>query len=106
MFVRYTSVYEKWVHKLKDFVTKGVISDHVDRFINNSSGDISFVRDKISELRIHYGSGYRIYFSKQGKEIIILLCGGNKSTQERDIKIAKKLLKKLEAENESKVISL
>lgn len=98
MSVRYTSVYEKWTHKLKDFATKGVISDHIDRFINSSLGDISFIGDKISELRIHYDPGYRIYFSKQGKEIIILLCGGNKSTQERDIRMAKKLLKKLEAE--------
>jgi putative addiction module killer protein len=58
-------------------------------------GDVAPVGLGISELRIHYGPGYRIYFKQNENEVIILLCGGNKGTQERDIETAKKLVKEL-----------
>jgi putative addiction module killer protein len=54
-------------------------------------GDVAFVGDGISELRIHYGPGYRIYFYRKGNTLVVLLCGGDKSSQQRDIVSAKKL---------------
>jgi putative addiction module killer protein len=71
---------------------------------NGLTGDVSPVGDGVSELRIHYGPGYRIYFIKREREIIILLCGGNKSTQTRDIRDAKRLAKEWENGNGDKVI--
>jgi putative addiction module killer protein len=59
-------------------------------------GDVAFVGDGISELRIHYGPGYRIYFYRKGNTLVVLLCGGDKSSQQRDIASAKKLALNLE----------
>ncbi|MBP9726734.1 MAG: type II toxin-antitoxin system RelE/ParE family toxin [Gammaproteobacteria bacterium] len=101
MIVKMTAIYKKWITKLGDFAAKGIITDHIGRFLNDSVGDVAFISRGIIELRIHYGAGYRIYISKQQNEVIILLCGGNKSTQERDINMAKKLVKKLECNNEA-----
>jgi putative addiction module killer protein len=64
-----------------------------------NAGDVKPVSGGISELRIDYGPGYRIYFMKRGKEIIILLCGGDKSTQVKDIKTAKRLAEEWSEEN-------
>jgi putative addiction module killer protein len=63
----------------------------LDRLAQGNPGDVGPVGDGISELRIHHGPGYRVYFQEQGNTIIILLCGGDKSTQAKDIKAAKRL---------------
>jgi putative addiction module killer protein len=63
----------------------------LDRLAQGNTGDAEPVGDGISELRIHHGPGYRIYFQKRGTTIIVLLCGGDKSTQAKDIKAAKRL---------------
>ena len=63
----------------------------LQRLANGNAGDVAPVGDGISELRIHYGPGYRIYFLQRGDILILLLCGGNKSTQDRDIRTAKKI---------------
>ena len=70
---------------------RGLIASRLDRLAFGHVGDVEPVGRGISELRIHYGPGYRIYFHKRGDTIIVLLCGGDKSTQARDIKAAKRL---------------
>ena len=93
--IKQTETYFKWEHKLKDQRAKAAIAARVFRLANGLLGDVSPVGQSISELRIHYGPGYRIYFKQNGNEIVILLCGGDKSTQSKDIEIAKKLAKEL-----------
>ena len=93
--IKQTETYFKWEHKLKDQRAKAAIAARVFRVANGLLGDVSPVGQGISELRIHYGPGYRIYFKQKGNEIIILLCGGDKSTQSKDIEMAKKLAKEL-----------
>ena len=75
--------------QLKD--ERGLIASRLDRLGFGHEGDAKPVGQGISELRIHYGPGYRIYFHKRGGTIIILLCGGDKSTQAKDIAVAKRL---------------
>ena len=93
--IKQTETYYKWEHKLKDQRAKAAIAARVFRLANGLLGDVSPVGQGISELRIHYGPGYRIYFKQNGNEIVILLCGGDKSTQSKDIETAKKLAKEL-----------
>ena len=93
--IKQTETYFKWEHKLKDQRAKAAIAARVFRVANGLLGDVSPVGQGISELRIHYGPGYRIYFKQKGNEIIILLCGGDKSTQNKDIEMAKKLAREL-----------
>ncbi len=68
-----------------------MIASRLDRLAYGHTGDAAPVGEGISELRIHYGPGYRIYFHQRGKTVVILLCGGDKSSQTRDIKTAKRL---------------
>ncbi|HHG6032645.1 TPA: type II toxin-antitoxin system RelE/ParE family toxin, partial [Pseudomonas aeruginosa] len=77
--------------KLKDRRAKAVIAARIFRLANGLPGDVSPVGQGVSELRIHYGPGYRVYFQQRGTEIVILLCGGDKSSQARDIEMAKRL---------------
>ncbi|WP_330926897.1 type II toxin-antitoxin system RelE/ParE family toxin [Candidatus Sororendozoicomonas aggregata] len=91
--IKETETYRKWERKLKDSRAKAMIAARVFRLANGLPGDVSPVGQGVSELRIHYGPGYRVYFRQQGDEIILLLCGGNKSTQSKDIEVAKQLAK-------------
>ena len=88
-----TDTYNKWFSNIKDRKLKALITVRLDRISNDNMGDVKSVGDGVSEIRIHYTSGYRLYFTKQGKEIIILLCGGDKGTQKQDINKAKEMLK-------------
>lgn len=92
-----TETYKKWEEKLRDRTARKIITARLFRLADGLSGDVSPVGDGISELRIHYGPGYRIYFQQKENVLIILLCGGAKSTQNEDIKRAKDILKELEA---------
>jgi putative addiction module killer protein len=99
--IRETETYKKWFLGLKDNRAKIRIDMRVKRIAIGNPGDVKPVGDGISEMRIDYGQGYRVYFKdtsnlRFGKEIIILLCGGDKSTQEKDIRKAKELVKDLE----------
>jgi putative addiction module killer protein len=89
--LRQTEVFRKWWIKLKDERARGVIAARLDRLAYGLAGDAEPVGDGISELRIHFGPGYRVYFQRRGVTIIVLLCGGDKSTQAKDIKTAKRL---------------
>lgn len=93
--IKQTETYRKWEHKLRDQKAKAAIAARVFRLAHGLAGDVAPIGQGISELRIHYGPGYRVYFKQRENEIIILLCGGNKSTQSRDIESAKKLAKEL-----------
>jgi putative addiction module killer protein len=86
-----SETYRKWETGLRDRKTRAFIAAKVDKLRYGIMGDIRPVGQGISELRIHYGPGYRIYFQQRGKEIVMLLCGGDKSSQARDIKRAKEL---------------
>jgi putative addiction module killer protein len=86
-----TETFRKWRTRLKDERAGAMIASRLDRLAFGNAGDVKPVGQGISELRIDYGPGYRVYFMRCGKEIILLLCGGDKSTQEKDIKTAKRL---------------
>jgi len=90
-----TIQFDKWLKRLKDRTAAGRILTKLKMVELGNLGDSKSVGDKVSELRIKYGPGYRIYFFKKGNTIILLLTGGNKSTQNSDIKKAKQILKEL-----------
>ena len=94
-----SSVYIKWLNKLHDARAVARILERVKRLAEGNPGDVKPAGDGISEMRIDYGPGYRVYYKDTGKEIIILLCGGDKRTQEADITKAKKIAR-LYAEEE------
>ena len=89
--LRQTETFRKWERRLTDQKARAMIAARLFRLANGLAGDVAPVGEGGSELRIHYGPGYRIYFKRGGQEIFVLLCGGDKSTQERDIAVAKKL---------------
>jgi putative addiction module killer protein len=80
-----------WIDELKDESVRGVIVARIKRLECGLMGDVAPVGDGVSELRIHIGSGWRLYFTQRGAQIIVLLVGGSKRTQKRDIKRAKAL---------------
>lgn len=89
--LKQTETFRKWRTRLKDQRAKALIASRLDRLAFGHAGDAEPVGQGISELRIHHGPGYRIYFLRRGDTIIVLLCGGNKSSQAKDIKTAKRL---------------
>lgn len=91
-----TERFAKWFRKLKDNSAKVAIARRIERLEQGNFGDSKFVGDKVFELRIDVGKGYRVYFMGRSSEIIILLVGGDKKTQSDDIKTAKKLAKEYE----------
>ena len=89
-----SNVFIKWLDKLKDRRAVARINKRITRLSKGNAGDHKFLGDDISEMRIDYGTGYRIYYMEFQKKIIILLCGGDKTTQQADIKSAQKIAKK------------
>lgn len=89
--LKQTETFRKWRMRLRDERVRALIASRLDRLAFGHFGDAEPVGQGISELRIHYGPGYRIYFHRRGNTIIVLLCGGDKSTQAGDIKAAKRL---------------
>ena len=89
--LKQTETFRKWRTRLKDERARVLIASRLDRLAFGHAGDAEPVGQGISELRIHHGPGYRIYFQTRGNTIIVLLCGGDKSTQAKDIKAAKRL---------------
>ncbi|MCL1993025.1 MAG: type II toxin-antitoxin system RelE/ParE family toxin [Spirochaetes bacterium] len=89
--IRRSDIFIKWLKKLKDDKTKFIIQNRIGRLAHGNLGEAEPVGEGCSELRIDYGPGYRVYYKDLGNEIIILLCGGDKSTQKRDIPRAKKI---------------
>jgi putative addiction module killer protein len=93
--VRQTTVYAEWFADLRDRQAKTRIDIRIRRLSLGNPGDVKPVGEGVSELRIPYGPGYRVYFVQRGEVLVVLLAGGNKSTQERDIRTAKELARDL-----------
>lgn len=83
--------FAKWFEALRDRKASAKIADRIRRASDGNFGDVKHAGGGLSEMRIDYGPGYRVYFSQRGGELVILLCGGDKRTQDRDIKRAKQL---------------
>lgn len=91
-----TPAFDAWLKALRDPIGKARIVARVRSAEQGNFGDCEPVGDGISEMRIHAGPGYRVYYCRRGDVVYLLLCGGNKSTQQRDIREAKALLQSLE----------
>jgi putative addiction module killer protein len=94
--IRETETFSRWLTALRDAQAKARIAARVRRLAFGNPGDVKPVGDGVSELRIHYGPGYRVYFVQRGAVLVVLLCGGDKKTQQKDIEIAKQLAKEIE----------
>lgn len=94
--IRQTEVFLKWRGRLRDDKARAAIASRIARLSTGLVGDAKAVGDGVMEMRIHYGPGYRIYFVRRGNEVVILLCGGDKSSQARDIEIAREMAKEVE----------
>jgi len=91
-----TGVFDKWISNLRDERAQARIADRIDRLALGNAGDVKPAGSGVSELRIDYGPGYRVYFVQRRAALVILLCGGDKRTQARDIKRAIALANELE----------
>src|ERR1700744_4459113 len=86
-----TEEFDKWLSKLADQVAKAKIVSRIERLGLGNPGDVKPVGEGVSEMRLTYGPGYRIYYKQTGKTIILILCGGDKSSQAGDIRLAKEI---------------
>ena len=96
--IKQTDIFAKWLTKLKDIQGKVAILRRIDRVKEGNFGDYKSVGNDVSELRVTVGAGYRVYYTKVGDDIVILLVGGDKSSQSKDIEKAKKICKELNYE--------
>jgi len=91
--IQRTDTFADWLSRLRDAKGKARILSRLESMAQGNFGDTKNVGDGVSELRVHVGPGYRIYFVQTGRIVLLLLCGGDKSTQRRDIERAKRLLR-------------
>lgn len=94
--VRQTTRFSTWLAGLRDERARARVLKRLDRAKKGNLGDVAPVGEGVSEMRIFYGPGYRVYFVQRGSELIVLLCGGDKSTQDADIEEARTLARELE----------
>ncbi|MBE2231942.1 MAG: type II toxin-antitoxin system RelE/ParE family toxin [Anaerolinea sp.] len=95
MEIRQTEVYANWFARLRDRQARARIDVRIRRLSLGNPGDVRPVGEGVSELRIDYGPGYRVYFVQRGLELVILLAGGDKRTQDRDIQVALELARQM-----------
>jgi len=88
-----TPDFDNWLDGLKDRLAQAIIARRLDRIAVGNLGDVKSIGDGISEIRIDHGPGYRVYFTRRGDVVIVLLCGGDKSSQSRDIVRARRMAK-------------
>jgi len=93
--IRKTDNFTKWLDSLNDIRARARVLARIERLAGGNPGDVKPVGEGVSELRIDYGPGYRVYYKKQGRSLIILLAGGDKRTQSRNIKTALRLARNL-----------
>ena len=93
--IRQTEVYSRWFRRLRDRQARVRIDNRIRRLSLGNPGDVRPVGEGVSEMRIAYGPGYRVYFSQMGEAMVILLAGGDKDSQERDIRRAQELAREL-----------
>ena len=98
MRIKRSDVFLNWHKKLRDSVGKQIIDRRIDQFSKGNPGEVEPIGEGCSEMKIHYGPGQRVYFKDTGKEVILLLCGGDESTQQNDIEKAKKIARAYEEE--------
>lgn len=89
--IRKTDVFAKWIDELQDIRARARILVRIERLASGNPGDVKPVGEGVSEMRIDYGPGYRVYFKKIGQRVVVLLAGGDKSSQSGDIKTALRL---------------
>lgn len=94
--VEKTEEFDTWLKALRDAHAKAKIISRIDRLADGNPGDVKPVGYGISEMRIHYGPGYRVYYCQRGEMIVIILCGGDKDSQAKDIATAKEIKDSLE----------
>jgi len=99
-FLEKTLEFDKWLRKLRDKKAKAKILFRLQRVESGNLGDFKSVRHGLTELRIPYGKGYRIYYKKVENQLILLIIGGDKSTQEKDIDKARKIWEQYQKNNE------
>ncbi len=90
-----TEVYHDWINALKDRAGRARIQVRVDRLVHGNPGQHRNLTDGVSELKVDFGPGYRVYYTKRSGELFVLLAGGDKSSQQQDIKVAIELAKNL-----------
>ena len=89
--VRQTDEFARWLRTLRDQRAAQRIADRIVRISEGKPGDVKSVGGAVSEMRIDYGPGYRVYFMRRGNTVVVLLCGGDKRTQQKDIKRAREM---------------
>jgi len=90
-----TDVFVQWLDELRDIRARARVQARIERLAAGNPGDVKPVGEGVSEMRINYGPGYRVYFTRRGTEVVILLAGGDKSSQDTDIKTAQGLARNL-----------
>ena len=93
--IRKTDVFAQWLDGLRDIQARARVQVRIERLAAGNPGDVGSVGEGVSELRVNYGPGYRVYFKRRARGLIVLLAGGDKSTQAKDIKVALRLARNL-----------
>ena len=93
--IRKTELFAQWLDGLSDLQARARVQVRIERLAQGNAGDVQPVGGGVSELRINYGPGYRVYFKQRGREVVVLLAGGDKRTQARDIRTALRLARNL-----------
>ena len=93
--IRKTDEFAQWLDGLRDIKARARVQARLDRMAEDNPGDVKPVGEGVSELRIDFGPGYRVYFKSRGRELIVLLAGGDKKTQATDIKVALRLARNI-----------
>ncbi len=95
--IEVTDVFDKWLNGLRDLQAKERIFERIRRLRDGNAGDVKAVGNGVCEMRISYGPGYRLYYTRLGLALVLLLCGGDKSSQKQDIARAIAMVKRTNA---------